>query len=64
MAHWYLKAMHVPPTLRNDFQQAKTLPAVEATLNEIAARGPTVGSRYEQLPELHIPVPSGPVEHW
>jgi nifR3 family TIM-barrel protein len=64
MAHWYLKAMHVPPTLRNDFQQAKTLSAVDATLDEIAARGPTVGSRFEQLPELHIPVPSGPVEHW
>jgi nifR3 family TIM-barrel protein len=64
MAHWYLKAMHVAPTLRNDFQQARTREAVEGVLAEIATRGPTVGSRFETLPDLHIPVPSGPVEHW
>ncbi|MSR59233.1 MAG: tRNA dihydrouridine synthase DusB [Planctomycetaceae bacterium] len=64
MAHWYLKSMHVAPTLRNAFQQAHTVAAVEQTLDEIAARGPTVGSRFEQLDEMHIPVPSGPVEHW
>jgi nifR3 family TIM-barrel protein len=64
MAHWYLKAMHVAPTLRNDFQQARTRERVEAVLEEIAARGPTVGSRFEALPYLHIPVPAGPVEHW
>jgi nifR3 family TIM-barrel protein len=64
MAHWYLKSMHVAPVLRNAFQQSRTLADVEAVIEEIALRGPTVGSRCEQLPDLHIPVPSGPVEHW
>lgn len=64
MAHWYLKGMHVAPTLRNDFQLAKTPEQVAVVLAEIAERGPTVGNRHEHLPELHIPVPSGPVEHW
>lgn len=63
-AHWYLKSMHVPPHLRNAFQQAKTYSAADQVLLEVAAHGPTRGSRRGFLPEMHIPVPSGPVERW
>ncbi|MGQ0635168.1 MAG: tRNA dihydrouridine synthase DusB [Planctomycetaceae bacterium] len=64
MAHWYLKAMHVAPPLRNAFQQARTPAQVEAILDSVAARGPTVGNRDGFLPEMHIPVPAGAVERW
>ena len=64
MAHWYLKSMHVPPILRNAFQQARSPEQVEAVLIEISSRGPTTGTRDGVLPDLHIPVPSGPVEKW
>jgi tRNA-dihydrouridine synthase len=64
MAHWYLKAMHVPPILRNAFQQARSPEQVEAVLQEIANRGPTTGEREGILPDLHIPVPSGPIANW
>ncbi len=64
MGHWYLKAMLVPPTLRNDFQKARTPDEIEAVLNRIIERGPSVGDRHADLPELHIPVPGGPIEHW
>lgn len=63
-AHWYLKGMHVPAPLRNAFQQAKTLDEVEAVLAEITERGPTRGDLHSFLPEMHIPVPAGPVERW
>jgi hypothetical protein len=33
-------------------------------LAEIIARGPLSGDRHETLPDMPIPVPSGPVEHW
>lgn len=64
MAHWYLKSMHVPPILRNAFQQARTPEQVEAVIGEICSHGPTTGTRDGVLPDLHIPVPSGPVERW
>jgi nifR3 family TIM-barrel protein len=64
MAHWYLKSMHVAAPLRNAFQQASTHDEWHALLSEIAARGPTTGDRHELLPEMHVPVPSGPVERW
>jgi len=64
MAHWYLKGMHVPASLRNDFQQATTLAEIDAALATIVEHGPTRGDRYEALPELQIAVPSGPNEHW
>jgi tRNA-dihydrouridine synthase B len=64
MAHWYLKSMHVPPVLRNAFQHARNPAEVAATLEEIVARGPTTGDRFGALPELHIPVPTGPIERW
>jgi tRNA-dihydrouridine synthase len=64
MAHWYLKSMQVTARLRNDFQQAKTPDEVETALAEIIAQGPLTGSRHDALPEMSIPVPAGPVEHW
>jgi tRNA-dihydrouridine synthase B len=64
MAHWYLKAMCVRAQLRNEMQSARTRPEFEAAVELIASQGPTRGSRTGVLPDLVIPVPSGPVEHW
>ena len=64
MAHWYLKAMLVPASLRNMLQSAKTRAEFDASLVEIAEKGPSRGSRTGVLPDLHIPVPSGPNELW
>jgi tRNA-dihydrouridine synthase B len=64
MAHWYLKSMQVMARLRDAFQKAGTIEEVEAVLAEIIARGPLTGSRADTLPDMPIPVPSGPVEHW
>lgn len=63
MGHWYLKAMHVAAPTRHEFQQARNPAAFTAVLDKIAAQGPTTGDR-RQLPEMHIHVPAGPVEHW
>ena len=64
MAHWYLKAMCVRAALRNLMQSARTRAEFEAAVREIAASGPTRGTRTGVLPDLVIPVPSGPVERW
>ena len=64
MAHWYLKAMMVSAFLRNQMQSATTTAEFDCVLEEIAATGPTRGARTGILPELHIPVPSGPNENW
>lgn len=64
MAHWYLKAMCVKAYLRNMMQSARTREDFEAAVREIALAGPVRGSRTGVLPELVIPVPSGPVEKW
>ncbi len=64
MAHWYVKSMRVCAALRHRLQLAKSRDAFEAALAEIAAAGPTVGDRSGLLPEMHVPVPSGPVERW
>jgi len=64
MAHWYLRGMYVPAPLRNEFQQAGTLSEVDESLSRIVARGPTQGTREDDLPDIRIPVPGGPVEHW
>ena len=64
MAHWYLKSMQVLARLRDAFQKAGTIGEVETVLAEIIARGPLSGSRHETLPDMPIPVPSGPIEHW
>lgn len=64
MAHWYLKAMTVPAPLRNRFQLCRTKEELNAVLEEIISRGPSRNGRSGELPELHIPVPAGPVERW
>ncbi len=64
MGHWYLKAMQVRAWLRNKFQKAVTREEIDVTLAEIAEEGPIGGDRHGELPELQIPVPSGPVERW
>jgi tRNA-dihydrouridine synthase B len=63
-AHWYLKAMRVRGRLRNEFQMARTREELDGVLARITEQGPTSGSRTGLLPEMHVPVPSGPVEHW
>lgn len=63
-AHWYLKAMRVPSWLRNRFQTSNTVDQIDAALREIEAHGPIGGDRTGTLPDLVIPVPSGPVERW
>ncbi len=63
MGHWYLKSMRVRSALRHRFDQAKTREEFEDTLREINHVGPHTGSR-DDLPDMHVPVPSGPVERW
>lgn len=64
MGHWYLKSMHVSASLRNDLQMAKTPERFFEVLDAVAEAGPMRGSKEGDLPEWHIPVPSGPIEHW
>jgi tRNA-dihydrouridine synthase B len=64
MGHWYLKSMRVRAALRHAFQLARTRREMAAVLEEIAAAGPAAGDRDGVLPELSVPVPAGPVEHW
>ena len=63
MAHWYLKAMRVSAALRHRLQTVQTRGEFHEALQEISDRGPAVGSRTD-LPDMHIAVPAGPVEHW
>ncbi|MEX2286926.1 MAG: tRNA dihydrouridine synthase DusB [Planctomycetaceae bacterium] len=62
--HWYLKAMRVRAALRNEFQLASNREELHQVLERIAIDGPVSGSRTGVLPEMHVPVPSGPVERW
>ncbi len=64
MGHWYLKSMRVPSGLRNRFQQAQSRNELDGVLAEISAAGPVAGAPGGALPEMHIPVPSGPMERW
>lgn len=64
MAHWYLKSMRVPATLRQAVQMAPTREAFYRSLQEVVEVGPTTGNRTGLLPDMHIPVPAGPVDHW
>lgn len=64
MGHWYLKSMRIRASLRNDFQQARTLEEFHAIIARIREEGPTVGTKTGELPEFHIPVPSGPIANW
>ena len=64
MAHWYLKAMCVSASLRNQLQEARTRLEFDTALDDIASQGPTRGSRSGLLPSLHISVPAGPNANW
>ena len=65
MAHWYLKAMRVRAELRGVVQRAKTRTEFEAALQRVWDEGPTGNaSRHGLLPDMHVPVPKGPVERW
>lgn len=64
MGHWYLKAMSVPKHLRHEFQLAQDREAIHRSIRAIQQAGPTRGDRTGVLPDMHVPVPSGPVERW
>ena len=64
MGHWYLKGMRVRKRLRGDFQIAKTREEMDAVLAIIREEGPARGPRTGVLTDVHVPVPSGPVERW
>ena len=64
MGHWYLKAMRVRKALRHQFQIARTRGEMEMALKAIQHAGPIGGNRTGTLPDMHVPVPSGPVEKW
>lgn len=64
MGHWYLKGMRVKASLRNQFQLARTRHEWDAALDAIREAGPSLKHRDGTLPELRVPVPSGPVENW
>lgn len=64
MAHWYLKAMRVKPSLRHEVQTVKTIPEFHAVLDRVAEAGPTRGTKDGTLPDMYVPVPKGPVERW
>ena len=64
MGHWYLKGMRVRKRLRGDFQLAKTRDEFDAILAIIREEGPLRGPRSGILTDVHVPVPSGPVERW
>ena len=64
MGHWYLKAMKVKASLRHKLQTAKTIDAFYDVLSEVEEVGPAIGTKDGILPDMHVPVPSGPVERW
>lgn len=64
MGHWYLKGMRVRKALRHQFQIAQSQEEMHVALHAIAKAGPIGGNRTGILPEMHVPVPSGPVEKW
>ncbi len=64
MGHWYLKGMRVRKALRHQFQIARDRVELQVALDAICEAGPISGSRTGVLPEMHVPVPSGPVEKW
>jgi tRNA-dihydrouridine synthase B len=56
--------MRVPGRLRARFQGAADAAEIEAALAAIQDHGPIGGDRTGVLPDLQVPVPSGPVERW
>lgn len=64
MGHWYLKAMQVHKQLRHEFQLAQNRDELDAAIERIREAGPIRGDRTGILPDMHVPVPGGPVERW
>lgn len=64
MGHWYLKSMKVNAALRDQFQKARTSEEFRSAVTAINEVGPVGGNRTGVLPDMHIPVPAGPVDHW
>ena len=64
MAHWYLKAMRVRPAMRHHLQAAKNREQFFVAIEEITQVGPIGGDRTGLLPDMHVSVPSGPVDRW
>lgn len=64
MGHWYLKSMRVANWLRDAFQKAACVEQFNTAIAQIVEHGPKDGTRTGLLPDMHIPVPSGPVDHW
>ena len=64
MGHWYLKAMRVRAALRHKLQTAHSIDAFYDVLTEVEQTGPAIGTKDGVLPDMHVPVPSGPVERW
>lgn len=64
MGHWYLKAMRVHKSLRHQFQLAETIDEIRQAIERVNAAGPVGGERTGLLPDMHVPVPNGPVERW
>lgn len=64
MGHWYLKGMRVRAWLRHRFQQARTRCELDAVIEDVRREGPVGGVRTGVLPDMHVPVPSGPVDRW
>lgn len=64
MGHWYLKGMRVRPELRHEFQQACGRDELHSVIERIKEAGPKFGERTGVLPEMHVPVPNGPIDKW
>lgn len=62
--HWYLKSMRVKSTLRDKVQKANTKDEFIEAMANINKWGPLTGDRTGLLPDMHIPVPSGPIDKW
>ncbi|MBC8290314.1 MAG: hypothetical protein H8E37_08360 [Planctomycetes bacterium] len=64
LAHWSLKSMRVRPKLRNMLQKAKTKEQFDAAIRDIERAGPRGYDKTGVLPDMHVPVPSGPIDRW
>ena len=64
MAHWYLKGLRVRAALRHQFQSITTREGFDALLGEVRREGPARGGRDGVLTDVHVPVPSGPIDRW
>jgi hypothetical protein len=56
--------MRVKASLRHQFQLANSIEELNVALEQITSAGPIGHSRCGLLPEMHVAVPSGPVDRW